>query len=208
MEPKIQNSETGSVGLNKGKKRKRAQPAKGGWSVKKGTGQLTKFDDSEDDTPNPVKKEETKAGVVKKPEPVIESPAVQPAKSSEPNKSEALTQPSEPISKREQHSKARNKQPQRLRNSQKTQDIPAHLLQKRDELRAIRKSLPIWHQADSIRAALQRNNVLVLTGETGSGKSTQLPQFLTNESWCTGCIAITQPRRVAAISLARRSTLR
>lgn len=47
MEPKIQNSETGSAGLNKGKKRKRAQPAKDGWSVKKGTGQLTKFDDSE-----------------------------------------------------------------------------------------------------------------------------------------------------------------
>ncbi|EMD96942.1 hypothetical protein COCC4DRAFT_199617 [Bipolaris maydis ATCC 48331] len=166
MDSKVQNGENGSTDLKKGKKRKRAQPAKDGWKV------------------------------------AMERPTGQSEKSSNPDK--PSTQPPEPTPKREQHSKARNKQPQRLRNSQKIQDIPPYLLQKRDELRSVRKSLPIWPQADSIRAALQKNNILVLTGETGSGKSTQLPQFLTNESWCTGCIAITQPRRVAAISLARR----
>ena len=84
------------------------------------------------------------------------------------------------------------------------QSVPPHLTRKRDELLPKRKALPIWPKADEIKASLKKNNVLVLTGETGSGKSTQVPQFLLGEKWCTKCIAITQPRRVAAISLARR----
>ncbi|KAJ6110551.1 ATP-dependent RNA helicase prh1 [Penicillium sp. IBT 16267x] len=86
-----------------------------------------------------------------------------------------------------------------------------------------RKNLPIFGHADEIRTKLREQDVLLLVGETGSGKSTQIPQFLVNEFWCRptpakvpqkdgsvksmtvgGCIAITQPRRVAAISLARR----
>jgi len=81
------------------------------------------------------------------------------------------------------------------------------LHQKRIKLLETRKQLPIWQRQSDIRRALQNHHVLILSGETGSGKSTQVPQFLLAEPWClTGGrkIAITQPRRVAAISLARR----
>ncbi|RMZ75509.1 hypothetical protein DV737_g5253, partial [Chaetothyriales sp. CBS 132003] len=83
------------------------------------------------------------------------------------------------------------------------------------QLLAGRQKLPVWSHQDEIRAKLRQSDVLLLVSETGSGKSTQIPQFLVNEKWCRsktlsdgkkvgGCIAITQPRRVAAISLARR----
>ncbi|KAI5846447.1 P-loop containing nucleoside triphosphate hydrolase protein [Morchella snyderi] len=86
-------------------------------------------------------------------------------------------------------------------------------------LRKQRESLPIWEHRNDLRSALREKNVLVMLGETGSGKSTQIGQFLVNEPWMQkrkirdskgrellvgGCIAITQPRRVAAINLARR----
>ena len=46
---------------------------------------------------------------------------------------------------------------------------------------------------------------MVITGETGSGKTTQLTQYLLEEGYCrTGIICCTQPRRVAAMSVAKR----
>lgn len=75
---------------------------------------------------------------------------------------------------------------------------------KRQKLLVQRQKLPIWSRKANIQHALEQHDVLVLSGETGSGKSTQIPQFILESRWCTRCVAVTQPRRVAAISLARR----
>lgn len=65
--------------------------------------------------------------------------------------------------------------------------------------------LPISARADEIVAAIRDNQVLVLAGETGSGKTTQIPKLcLVAGCGERGRIACTQPRRVAANSVARR----
>lgn len=70
------------------------------------------------------------------------------------------------------------------------------------DLLKVRESLPVYKNKDKILDHLQKNKVTVLIGETGSGKSTQIPQFLMPQN--SKSIAVTQPRRVAAINLARR----
>jgi len=62
-------------------------------------------------------------------------------------------------------------------------------------------SLPIVQYEEKIIETVERNPVVVVIGETGSGKSTQLSQMLNRRNY--GKIAVTQPRRVAAVSVAR-----
>ncbi|XP_039264901.1 putative pre-mRNA-splicing factor ATP-dependent RNA helicase PRP1 [Styela clava] len=73
-----------------------------------------------------------------------------------------------------------------------------------------RLGLPVWEYKEKFMKLLENHQTLVLVGETGSGKTTQIPQ------WCaeyvrTACavstrkgVACTQPRRVAAMSVAQR----
>jgi len=65
--------------------------------------------------------------------------------------------------------------------------------------------LPISARAGEIVDAIQAHPVVILAGETGSGKTTQIPKLcLTAGRGSTGRIACTQPRRVAALSVSRR----
>jgi len=59
--------------------------------------------------------------------------------------------------------------------------------------------LPIAAKKEEILLALENNRVIILEAQTGSGKSTQLPQYLLDQP---GRIVCTQPRRVAAVKLA------
>ena len=67
------------------------------------------------------------------------------------------------------------------------------------------EDLPITARKDEIVSALVANQVIVVAGETGSGKSTQLPKMcLEAGRGIAGLIGHTQPRRIAARSLAER----
>ncbi|KAH8739446.1 pre-mRNA splicing factor ATP-dependent RNA helicase [Cryptosporidium ryanae] len=69
-----------------------------------------------------------------------------------------------------------------------------------------RRNLPIFPLRDSLIELIRKNQIIVVIGETGSGKTTQITQYLFEEGFCNegGIIGCTQPRRVAATSIARR----
>lgn len=74
----------------------------------------------------------------------------------------------------------------------------------------VRKSLPVYKYREQFLDAISKYQVLIVVGETGSGKTTQLPQYLHEAGYSKGNdgkilkIGCTQPRRVAATSVANR----
>jgi ATP-dependent RNA helicase DDX35 len=68
-----------------------------------------------------------------------------------------------------------------------------------------RALLPIHKHKNTLLYLIETHQVVVVVGHTGSGKTTQLPQFLSESGWTQGkMIACTQPRRIAATSVANR----
>jgi ATP-dependent RNA helicase DHX37/DHR1 len=78
------------------------------------------------------------------------------------------------------------------------------------EIQDARLALPIVAEEQKIMEAIHNNDVVVVWGATGSGKTTQVPQFLYESGYgapdgpTPGLIGVTQPRRVAAVSMSKR----
>ncbi|KAK8788043.1 hypothetical protein V5799_022184 [Amblyomma americanum] len=98
-----------------------------------------------------------------------------------------------------------DKQPQPIkaaRNSAPSVFMPVH---RTEEIQNARHQLPILAEEQTIMEAIAENDVVVICGQTGSGKTTQVPQFLYEAGYTRGkMIGITEPRRVAAVSMSKR----
>ncbi|XP_066374421.1 DExH-box ATP-dependent RNA helicase DExH1-like isoform X2 [Miscanthus floridulus] len=114
-----------------------------------------------------------------------------------PSASSSVVEPAAPIDKEKLSSQLRD-----LQNSRKT-TASARSMQ------SFREKLPAFSMREEFLKAVAANQVLVISGETGCGKTTQLPQFILEEeinnlrgSDCS--IICTQPRRISAVSVAAR----
>ena len=72
----------------------------------------------------------------------------------------------------------------------------------------VRRSLPAFRSREAFLRAVKERQVVIVIGSTGSGKTTQLPQYLAEGGWASHenglMIGCTQPRRIAAVSVAER----
>eukprot|EP00934_Nitzschia_sp_Nitz4_P002117 Nitzschia sp. Nitz4//scaffold294_size23022//13240//16953//NITZ4_008515-RA/size23022-processed-gene-0.6-mRNA-1//-1//CDS//3329546226//2117//frame0 len=87
----------------------------------------------------------------------------------------------------------------------KQNDGPVSTFAKTKTIRQQREYLPVFSVRDELLNVIRENTCVVIVGETGSGKTTQLTQYLMEEGYAEyGLIGCTQPRRVAAMSVAKR----
>lgn len=77
---------------------------------------------------------------------------------------------------------------------------------KRMSIKETQVSLPVYPFKSDLIEAIRAHQVLIIEGETGSGKTTQIPQYLVDAGFCKDGLKVgcTQPRRVAAMSVAAR----
>lgn len=83
-------------------------------------------------------------------------------------------------------------------------------VERSEEVQAQRLHLPVYNEEHKVMEAVYHHDCIIICGETGSGKTTQVPQFLYEAGFGSinsgnpGMIGVTQPRRVAAVSMASR----
>ncbi|KAF8399610.1 hypothetical protein HHK36_015479 [Tetracentron sinense] len=105
------------------------------------------------------------------------------------------------------HPESRNfNQNQKFNGNTTKNDVRDDYFVRKQRIAQQRSSLPIAPVEKRILEEVRKNDTLIIVGETGSGKTTQLPQFLFNGGFGRDgkVIGITQPRRVAAVTVAKR----
>jgi len=76
---------------------------------------------------------------------------------------------------------------------------------KKKTLQEQREYLPIYSVREELMQVINDHKIVIIVGETGSGKTTQLTQYLSEDGYTNrGIVGCTQPRRVAAVSVAKR----
>ncbi|XP_021916790.1 probable ATP-dependent RNA helicase kurz isoform X2 [Zootermopsis nevadensis] len=105
----------------------------------------------------------------------------------------------------------KNQEGDNVKHMEKSQNVtrkPAVFVpvDRSSEIQDSRLKLPILAEEQAIMEAVNENPVVILAGETGSGKTTQVPQFLYEAGYArdSKIIGVTEPRRVAAISMSKR----
>ncbi|XP_007238873.2 pre-mRNA-splicing factor ATP-dependent RNA helicase DHX16 [Astyanax mexicanus] len=96
-----------------------------------------------------------------------------------------------------------------MKGTQSEKDIEPELSQaekQKQSIQEVRRSLPVFPYRQDLLNAIRDHQILVIEGETGSGKTTQIPQYLMEDGYTKGGMKIgcTQPRRVAAMSVSAR----
>ena len=95
--------------------------------------------------------------------------------------------------------------PELLKKAESSADERQRRLNNRPKNIAFDPELPITAKKDDIIQAIKDHSVVIISGETGSGKTTQIPKFCLQAGRGTGgMIGCTQPRRIAAMTVAKR----
>uniref|UniRef100_A0AAQ5XGW0 Activating signal cointegrator 1 complex subunit 3 n=1 Tax=Amphiprion ocellaris TaxID=80972 RepID=A0AAQ5XGW0_AMPOC len=118
---------------------------------------------------------------------------------------EEVTEEQKATEQKEQKEKKTSEQ-EKVQNKAPSQPAVFIPVDRSPEIQEARLKLPVLAEEQVIMEAVRENPGIVICGETGSGKTTQVPQFLYEAGYASDgqIIGITEPRRVAAVSMSHR----